>query len=80
MTQHSAHPWEPSGWRRKVARQAPAYPDAARLEAMVAEIARLPPIVVSWEVDQLRTQLAEAQRGERFLLQGGDCAGIPAAL
>ena len=35
---------------------------------MVAEIARLPPIVVSWEVDQLRTQLAEAQRGERFLL------------
>ena len=41
---------------------------------MVAEIARLPPIVVSWEVDQLRTQLAEAQRGERFLLQGGDCA------
>ncbi|MFM7433372.1 MAG: 3-deoxy-7-phosphoheptulonate synthase class II, partial [Gammaproteobacteria bacterium] len=35
---------------------------------------RLPPIVVSWEVDRLREELAAAQRGERFLLQGGDCA------
>lgn len=74
MKPDSEQNWTPSGWRQKVARQAPIYPDAARLDAMVAEIARLPPIVVSWEVDQLRTQLAEAQRGERFLLQGGDCA------
>jgi 3-deoxy-7-phosphoheptulonate synthase len=29
---------------------------------------------VSWEVDQLKAELAAAQRGERFLLQGGDCA------
>jgi len=29
---------------------------------------------VSWEVEKLREELAEAQRGERFLLQGGDCA------
>jgi 3-deoxy-7-phosphoheptulonate synthase len=34
----------------------------------------LPPIVVSWEVEALREQLAAAQRGEAFLLQGGDCA------
>ncbi|NBO74943.1 MAG: 3-deoxy-7-phosphoheptulonate synthase, partial [Gammaproteobacteria bacterium] len=32
------------------------------------------PIVVSWEVERLREELAAAQRGERFLLQGGDCA------
>jgi 3-deoxy-7-phosphoheptulonate synthase len=37
-------------------------------------LSRLPPIVVSWEVEKLREELAEAQRGERFLLQGGDCA------
>jgi 3-deoxy-7-phosphoheptulonate synthase len=37
-------------------------------------MSRLPPIVVSWEVEALREQIAAAQRGERFLLQGGDCA------
>jgi hypothetical protein len=35
---------------------------------------RLPPIVVSWEVETLKRQIADAQQGERFLLQGGDCA------
>ena len=42
--------------------------------ASLAEISRLPPLVTWGEVDKLREQLAEAQRGERFLLQGGDCA------
>jgi 3-deoxy-7-phosphoheptulonate synthase len=30
--------------------------------------------VVSWEVENLRERLAAVQRGEGFLLQGGDCA------
>ena len=29
---------------------------------------------MSWEIESLKQQIAEAQRGERFLLQGGDCA------
>jgi len=41
---------------------------------VVSELARLPPIVVSWEVENLRERLAAVQRGEGFLLQGGDCA------
>ena len=52
----------------------PVYSDRASLERTLATLARLPPIVVSWEIEQLKQQLAEAQRGERFLLQGGDCA------
>jgi 3-deoxy-7-phosphoheptulonate synthase len=40
----------------------------------VQQIACLPPLVTSWEVQALKTQLAEAARGHRFLLQGGDCA------
>ena len=38
------------------------------------EMSRLPPLVTSWEIEMLKTQLAEAAAGERFLLQGGDCA------
>ena len=34
----------------------------------------LPPLVTSWEILALKQQLAEAQEGKRFLLQGGDCA------
>ena len=30
--------------------------------------AKLPPLVTSWEINALRAQLAEATRGERFLL------------
>ena len=50
------------------------YADPAALERVVAQLSRLPPIVVSWEIEALRERLAAAQRGEAFLLQGGDCA------
>lgn len=40
----------------------------------MATIARLPPLVTSWEVEALKAQLAEAAEGRAFLLQGGDCA------
>jgi len=52
----------------------PTYPEPAALEAVLASISRLPPLVSSWEIETLKAQLAEASRGERFLLQGGDCA------
>jgi len=66
--------WSPESWQRLPAHQQPRYADAAKLARVIDELSRLPPIVVSWEVDQLKSELAAAQRGERFLLQGGDCA------
>jgi 3-deoxy-7-phosphoheptulonate synthase len=66
--------WSPSSWQQRPASQQPRYADATRLASVLEELARLPPVVVSWEVDQLKDELAAAQRGERFLLQGGDCA------
>jgi len=74
MDREFLHPWKPESWRNRVAGQQPLYPDAAVAEAVVAQIRRLPPLVTWGEVDKLRVQIAEAQRGERFLLQGGDCA------
>ena len=66
--------WTPDTWQTKPAVQQPTYPDRAALEAALAELHRLPPLVTSWEVNTLRAQLAEAQQGHRFVLQGGDCA------
>ena len=68
------NPWHPASWQALRAQQQPVYADASAVERAVAALSRLPPIVVSWEVEALRKHLASAQRGERFLLQGGDCA------
>ena len=67
-------PWTPDSWKSRPAVQQPTYPDQAALEAALAELHRLPPLVTSWEVNTLKSQLAEAQAGHRFVLQGGDCA------
>ena len=66
--------WHPASWHGRAATQQPHYADAVALQSAVAALARLPPLVVSWEVEALRAKLAQAQRGEQFLLQGGDCA------
>jgi 3-deoxy-7-phosphoheptulonate synthase len=66
--------WTPFSWQEKPARQQPAYPDEETLASTVGDLAALPPLVTSWEVERLRAQLAEAASGERFLLQGGACA------
>jgi len=66
--------WHPASWQTKPAQQQPTYTDKAALDSAVAALSRLPPIVVSWEVEALKEQIAAAQRGERFVLQGGDCA------
>ena len=66
--------WSPSSWRAKPALQMPSYPDAGALAAARDELRALPPLVTSREILALKQQLAEAQEGKRFLLQGGDCA------
>ena len=66
--------WSAQSWRARPAVQMPQYADSAELEAALAELRRLPPLVTSWEILSLKQQLAEAQDGRRFLLQGGDCA------
>ena len=66
--------WGPESWQSKEALQQPNYPDADALARTVREISSLPPLVTSWEVESLKTQLGKAAQGEAFLLQGGDCA------
>ena len=69
-----ANTWTPHSWQQKRTLQQPTYRDAAALSGVVTALSKLPPLVVSWEVDALRERLAAAGRGEAFILQGGDCA------
>ncbi|MEM7278678.1 MAG: 3-deoxy-7-phosphoheptulonate synthase class II [Pseudomonadota bacterium] len=66
--------WHPASWQRFTASQQAQYPDAAALENAVTRLSELPPLVTSWEVDALKRDIAMAQRGDAFVLQGGDCA------
>lgn len=66
--------WSPESWKTKVTTQPVAYPDPEALERVVQEMAQLPPLVSSWEIETLKQRLAGAARGDAFVLQGGDCA------
>jgi 3-deoxy-7-phosphoheptulonate synthase len=54
--------------------QQPTYPDRAAVDAAVARLRTMPPLVFAGECDELKDKLAAVARGEAFLLQGGDCA------
>ncbi|WGL53835.1 3-deoxy-7-phosphoheptulonate synthase class II [Nocardioides sp. BP30] len=56
------------------AAQQPTYPDQAAVDAAVARLRTLPPLVFAGECDELKDKIAAASRGEAFILQGGDCA------
>jgi 3-deoxy-7-phosphoheptulonate synthase len=66
--------WSPESWRTQEGLQMPTYNDAAALAAAEGQLGRFPPLVFAGEARELKAELAAAQRGEAFLLQGGDCA------
>jgi len=66
--------WTPAAWRTLVAKQQPTYPDPAVVADVVKDLCHRPPLVAAAEIDTLRGKIAQAQRGEVFFLQGGDCA------
>ncbi|MGH8278175.1 MAG: 3-deoxy-7-phosphoheptulonate synthase class II [Gammaproteobacteria bacterium] len=86
MERPLTHNWRPDSWQTHDAGQQPLYADNSAVQRVLAAIHQLPPLVSWGEIDNLRRQLAEAGRGERFVLQGGDCAesfddctGVPIA-
>ena len=67
--------WTPESWRTKTALHMPAdYPDPAALARVEDELRALPPLVFAGEARRLTSKLAQVERGDAFLLQGGDCA------
>jgi len=74
MSQPAIQDWSLSSWREKDALQQPTYPDDTELDEALEHVSALPPLVTSWEVENLKEEIARAAQGERFLLQGGECA------
>ena len=70
----TASSWSPASWRAKPARQLPAYPDPAALDAMERRLGTYPPLVFAGEARRLKAALAMVAEGRAFVLQGGDCA------
>lgn len=66
--------WQKTSWRRFPIKQHPTYTDKAELESIERELASYPPLVFAGEARSLKERFKQAQRGEAFLLQGGDCA------
>ena len=66
--------WQKTNWRMKPRVQMPDYTDAEKLKSVEARIASYPPLIFAGEARRLKAHLAQASRGEAFLLQGGDCA------
>ena len=66
--------WNPESWRAKIAKQQPVYQDQEHLQDVLGRLAKLPPLVTSWEIEQLKQNLAAASQGQAFIIQGGDCS------
>ncbi|NCS90540.1 MAG: 3-deoxy-7-phosphoheptulonate synthase, partial [Ignavibacteria bacterium] len=74
MSEKQQQQWHPLSWKEKPVQQLPSYPDQNLLDKKFNELKSLPPLVTSWEIEQLRDKLKQVGRGEAFILQGGDCA------
>ena len=66
--------WSPQSWQNRTADQQPNYSDPDQVARAIEQLSKLPPIVTSWEIEALKQHIALAQKGEAFILQGGDCA------
>ena len=66
--------WKPNSWRNYPVVQMPTYPDESKVNSVEARLSFKPPLVFAGEVQALKKSLALAEKGNAFILQGGDCA------
>ncbi|CAJ1376839.1 unnamed protein product [Effrenium voratum] len=66
--------WSPSSWRSLPKHQMAEWEDKVLADKVLGKLGKLPPLVQPKECERLKALMAEAGRGERFIVQGGDCA------
>lgn len=68
--------WHPESWQAYNISQQASYSDTQKLDEVITELSQLPPLVSVPEIEELKTKIASAAKGESFILQGGDCAEL----
>ena len=66
--------WNPNTWRNYPIVQMPKYINQKSLSSVEAKLSLKPPLVFAGEVQALKRSLHLVEKGEAFILQGGDCA------
>jgi len=66
--------WSLASWRSKEALQMAEWEDKELAAKVLDKLRKLPPLVHPVEADNLKEMLVAAGRGEKFIIQGGDCA------
>ena len=66
--------WSPKSWRDYPIVQFPEYVNKEFLEKVEQKLNTKPPLVFAGEVQLLREALSNVEKGNGFILQGGDCA------
>ena len=66
--------WSPNSWRDFPIKQQPEYKNIDRLKEIEGQLKEFPPLIFAGEARDLKDRLAQAGRGEAFIIQGGDCA------
>ncbi|PIG82369.1 phospho-2-dehydro-3-deoxyheptonate aldolase [Aspergillus arachidicola] len=69
-------PWTPSSWASKPIKQDVPYSDAKGVQAALDKLQKLPPLVTTQEITNLKKNLKNVALGKAFVLQGGDCAEL----
>ncbi|KAI9931042.1 Aromatic/aminoadipate aminotransferase 1 [Aspergillus wentii] len=68
--------WKPDSWTSKPIKQDVVYDDAQGVQSALAKLQRLPPLVTTQEIVNLKKSLRNVALGKAFVLQGGDCAEL----
>ncbi|MDH5560112.1 MAG: 3-deoxy-7-phosphoheptulonate synthase class II [Deltaproteobacteria bacterium] len=66
--------WGKDSWKTFTAKQQVDWPDKDYSNKIISRLTTLPPLVFAGECRSLKSEIALAQQGKAFLLQGGDCA------
>ncbi|KAJ5731355.1 uncharacterized protein N7483_005863 [Penicillium malachiteum] len=68
--------WSPNSWTTKPIKQDVVYEDAQGVQDALRKLEKLPPLVTTQEINNLKVSLRNVALGNAFVLQGGDCAEL----
>ncbi|KAL4947620.1 DAHP synthetase [Aspergillus filifer] len=77
-TNTESEPWTPNSWSSKPITQSVIYPESSntQLTTSLSKLQKLPPLVTTHEIANLKRSLKNVALGKAFVLQGGDCAEL----